>query len=30
MNSHACVLNNLVLTCDYEYNIKSHFQKGDT
>ncbi len=31
-NSHACVcvLNNVLLTCNYDYNIKSHFQKGDT
>ncbi len=32
MNSHACVcvLNNLFLTCNYDYNINSHFEKGDT
>jgi len=32
MNSHACacLLNNLSLTCNYDYNIKTHFKKGDT
>jgi hypothetical protein len=32
MNSHAhvCVLNNLLLTCNYDYNINSCFEKGDT
>ncbi len=32
MNSHACVyvLNNLLLICNYDYNINSHFEKGDT
>jgi len=34
MNLHAnvcvCVLNNLLLTCNYDYNINSHFEKGDT
>jgi hypothetical protein len=32
MNSHACprVLNNISLTCNYDYNIKSHLKKGDT
>ncbi len=32
MNSHACVcvLNNLLLTCNYDYNINNHFEKGDT
>ncbi len=29
MNSYACVcvLNNLLLTCNYDYNINSHFEK---
>jgi hypothetical protein len=32
MNSYACVcvLNNLLLTCNYDYNINGHFEKGDT
>jgi hypothetical protein len=32
MNSHACVcvLNNLLLTSIHDYNINSHFEKGDT
>jgi hypothetical protein len=32
MNSHACVcvLNNILLTYNYDYNINSHFEKGDT
>jgi hypothetical protein len=32
MNSHACVcvLNNLLLICNYDYNINSHFEKDDT
>ncbi len=32
MNSHACVcvLNNILLTCNYDYNINNHFEKGDT
>jgi len=32
INSHACacVLNNLFVTCNYDYNINSHFEKGDT
>jgi hypothetical protein len=32
MNSHAClcVLNNLLLTCNYDYNINNHFEKCDT
>jgi hypothetical protein len=32
MNSHACahVLNNLSLTCNYDYNINSCFEKSDT
>jgi hypothetical protein len=32
MNSYACVrvLNNLVLICNYDYNINSHFEQGDT
>ncbi len=32
MNSHACVcvLNNILLTCNHDYNINSHFEKGDT
>jgi hypothetical protein len=31
MNSYACVcvLNNLFLTCNYDYNIKNHFEKSD-
>jgi hypothetical protein len=31
MNSYACVcvLNNLLLTYNYDYNINSHFEKGD-
>jgi hypothetical protein len=31
MNSHAsvCVKNNLFLTCNYDYNINYHFEKGD-
>jgi hypothetical protein len=31
MNSHACVcvLNNLLLTCNYDYNIDSCFEKND-
>ncbi len=31
MNSHACVrvLNNLLLTYNYDYNINNHFEKGD-
>jgi len=30
-NSHACVcvLNNLFLTSNYDYNINYHFEKGD-
>ncbi len=32
MNSHAyvCVLNNLLLICNYGYNINNHFEKNDT
>jgi len=32
MNSYSCVcvLNNLLLTCNYDYNINSCFEKGDT
>jgi hypothetical protein len=32
MNSHACVcvLNNLLLICNYDYNINGCFEKGDT
>jgi hypothetical protein len=38
INSHACicvlndvcVLNNLLLNCNYDYDINSHFEKGDT
>jgi hypothetical protein len=32
LNSHACVcvLNNLLLTYSYDYNINSHLEKGDT
>jgi hypothetical protein len=32
MNSHACVcvLNNILLTYNYDYNINSHFVKDDT
>ncbi len=32
MNSHACVCkqNNLLLICNYDYNINSLFEKGDT
>jgi hypothetical protein len=32
MNSHAhvCVQNNILLTCNYDYNINDHFEKGDT
>jgi len=32
MNSHAyvCVLNNLSLACNYDYNVNSCFEKGDT
>jgi len=33
MNSHACacVLKNLLLICNnYDYNINSHFEIGDT
>jgi hypothetical protein len=32
MNSYACVclLNNLLLTCNYDYNINSRFEKGVT
>jgi hypothetical protein len=31
-NSYACVwvLNNLLLTCNYDYNINNHVEKGDT
>jgi hypothetical protein len=32
VNSHACVciLNNLLLTYNYDYNINNHFEKNDT
>jgi hypothetical protein len=32
MNSDACVcvLNNLLLICNYDYNINSNFSIGDT
>ncbi len=32
MNSHACacVFKNLLLTCNYDYNINIYFGKGDT
>jgi hypothetical protein len=32
LNSRACVcvLNNLLLICNYDYNINNHFEKGDT
>jgi hypothetical protein len=30
MHVFVCVLNSLFLTCNYDYNIKSHFGKGDT
>jgi hypothetical protein len=31
MNSHECVsvLNNLLLTCNYDYNMNNRFEKGD-
>jgi hypothetical protein len=31
MNSHACVcvLNNMLLTSNYDYNINGCFEKGD-
>jgi hypothetical protein len=31
-HSHACVcvLNNLLLTCNYDYNTNSRFEKNDT
>ncbi len=31
MNSYACVcvLKNLLLTCNYDYNINNHFERGD-
>jgi hypothetical protein len=32
MNSHACVcvLNNILLTCNYDYNINSYFEICNT
>jgi hypothetical protein len=32
INSHACVcvLNNILLICNYDYNINNYFEKGDT
>jgi len=30
VNACVCVLNNLLLTCNYDYNINSCFEKNNT